>query len=84
MHYKSINTFYIIVILYLEYMYKIRIGIYLITVKLDKSWKTKNITGFTHFLMEGVSICIHRNLSDRHPIYKILLPHFQFMHAGNK
>ncbi|XP_011434663.3 allene oxide synthase-lipoxygenase protein [Magallana gigas] len=40
--------------------------------------------GFTHFLMEGVSICIHRNLSDRHPIYKILLPHFQFMHAGNK
>lgn len=35
MHYKSINTFYISVILYLEYMYKIRIGIYLITVKLD-------------------------------------------------
>lgn len=35
MHYKRINTFYIIVILYLEYMYKIRMGIYLITVKLD-------------------------------------------------
>lgn len=35
MYYKSINIFYIIVIFYLEYMYKIRMGIYFIIVKLD-------------------------------------------------
>lgn len=39
--------------------------------------------GFTHLLMDGVSVCMHRNLSDRHPIYKLLLPHFQYMHAIN-
>lgn len=40
--------------------------------------------GFTHMLMDGVSVCMHRTLSDRHPIYKLLLPHFQYMHAINK
>lgn len=40
--------------------------------------------GFTHMLMDGVSVCMHRNLSDRHPIYKLLLPHFQYMHIINK
>nr|XP_034331323.1 arachidonate 12-lipoxygenase, 12R-type-like [Crassostrea gigas] len=39
--------------------------------------------GFTHILMDGVSVCMHRNLSNRHPIYKILLPHFRYMHAIN-
>lgn len=39
--------------------------------------------GFTHLLMDGVSVCMHRNLSKRHPIYKILLPHFRYMHAIN-
>lgn len=39
--------------------------------------------GFTHILMDGVSVCMHRNLSDRHPIYKLLLPHFQYMHVIN-
>lgn len=39
--------------------------------------------GFTHMLMDGVSVCMHRNLSDRHPIYKLLLPHFHYMHAIN-
>lgn len=34
--------------------------------------------------MDGVSVCMHRNLSDRHPIYKLLLPHFQYMHIINK
>lgn len=45
----------------------------------------KSIThlGFTHLLMDGVSVCMHRNLSDRHPIYKLLLPHFQYMQAIN-
>lgn len=40
--------------------------------------------GFTHMLMDGVSVSMHRNLSDRHPIYKLLLPHFQYMHIINK
>lgn len=40
--------------------------------------------GMTHILMDGVSVCMHRNLSDRHPIYKLLLPHFQYMHVINK
>ena len=40
--------------------------------------------GFTHLLMDGVSVCMHRNLSDRHPIYKLLHPHFRYMHAINR
>lgn len=40
--------------------------------------------GLTHMLMDGVSVCMHRNISDRHPIYKLLLPHFQYMHIINK
>nr|XP_022293686.1 allene oxide synthase-lipoxygenase protein-like [Crassostrea virginica] len=39
--------------------------------------------GFTHLLMDGVSVCMHRNLSRRHPIYKLLRPHFQYLHAIN-
>lgn len=39
--------------------------------------------GFTHLLMDGVSVCMHRYLSYRHPIYKLLLPHFQYMHVIN-
>lgn len=42
------------------------------------------LKGFTHMLMDGVSVCMHRNLSDRHPIYKLLLPHFHYMHAINR
>ena len=34
--------------------------------------------------MDGVSVCMHRNLSSRHPIYKLLRPHFQYLHAINK
>lgn len=40
--------------------------------------------GFTHMLMDGVSVCMHRNLSDRHPIYKLLSPHFHYMHGINR
>ncbi|XP_062581617.1 polyunsaturated fatty acid lipoxygenase ALOX15B-like [Saccostrea cucullata] len=39
--------------------------------------------GFTHLLMDGVSVCMHRNLSERHPIYKLMLPHFRYMHFIN-
>lgn len=35
-------------------------------------------------LMDGVSVCMHRNLSDRHPIYKLLSPHFHYMHGINR
>ncbi|XP_062581619.1 arachidonate 12-lipoxygenase, 12R-type-like [Saccostrea cucullata] len=40
--------------------------------------------GFTHLLMGGVSVCVHRNLSERHPIYKLMLPHFRYMHYINE
>lgn len=35
-------------------------------------------------LMDGVSVCMHRNLSDRHPIYKLLSPHFHYLHGIKK
>lgn len=34
--------------------------------------------------MEGVAICVHRNLSSRHPIYKLLVPHFYYNLAINE
>ncbi|CAC5423015.1 ALOX5 [Mytilus coruscus] len=34
--------------------------------------------GLTHLLMEGVDICSNRHLSTRHPVYKLLAPHFYF------
>ncbi|VDI74007.1 lipoxygenase [Mytilus galloprovincialis] len=40
--------------------------------------------GLTHLLMEGVAICVHRNLSSRHPIYKLLVPHFYYNLAINE
>ncbi|XP_052077161.1 polyunsaturated fatty acid lipoxygenase ALOX12-like [Mytilus californianus] len=40
--------------------------------------------GLTHLLMEGVAICVHRNLSTRHPIYKLLVPHFYYNLAINE
>ncbi|KAG8197556.1 hypothetical protein JTE90_007292 [Oedothorax gibbosus] len=39
--------------------------------------------GFTHLLMEGVVICTHRNLSNSHPLFKLLAPHFLFLLAIN-
>nr|XP_022294841.1 arachidonate 12-lipoxygenase, 12R-type-like [Crassostrea virginica] len=39
--------------------------------------------GFTHVLMDGVSVCMHQMLSERHPIYKLLHPHFHYMHYIN-
>ncbi|CAC5423022.1 ALOX5 [Mytilus coruscus] len=40
--------------------------------------------GLTHLLMEGVAICVHRNLSIRHPVYKLLAPHFYYNLAINE
>ncbi|XP_052076730.1 polyunsaturated fatty acid lipoxygenase ALOX15B-like [Mytilus californianus] len=40
--------------------------------------------GLTHVLMEGIAICVHRNLSSRHPIYKLLVPHFYYNLAINE
>ena len=39
--------------------------------------------GMTHFLMEGVTIATHRNLSPSHPVFKILAPHFLYLIAIN-
>lgn len=32
--------------------------------------------GLTHLVIEPFVVCLHRQLSDRHPIYKLLVPHF--------
>lgn len=34
--------------------------------------------------MEGVAICVHRNISTRHPVYKLLAPHFYYNLAINE
>ncbi|XP_059162537.1 allene oxide synthase-lipoxygenase protein-like [Physella acuta] len=39
--------------------------------------------GFTHLLMEGFSLATHRQLSVSHPVFKILAPHFLYLHAIN-
>ncbi|XP_076446963.1 allene oxide synthase-lipoxygenase protein-like [Babylonia areolata] len=39
--------------------------------------------GFTHLLMEGVVVSTHRQLSQSHPIFKLLAPHFLFLIAIN-
>ncbi|KAK6172844.1 hypothetical protein SNE40_016422 [Patella caerulea] len=38
---------------------------------------------FTHLAMEGVSVATHRNLSQSHPVFKILAPHFLYLLAIN-
>ncbi|XP_005095778.2 allene oxide synthase-lipoxygenase protein [Aplysia californica] len=39
--------------------------------------------GMTHLLMEGVTVATHRNLSQSHPIFKVLAPHFLYLIAIN-
>ncbi|KAH9509986.1 hypothetical protein Btru_044788, partial [Bulinus truncatus] len=39
--------------------------------------------GYTHLLMEGVTVATHRNLSQSHPIFKLLAPHFLYLIAIN-
>lgn len=39
--------------------------------------------GFTHLFMEGVVVATHRQLSQSHPIFKLLAPHFLFLIAIN-
>ncbi|CAL1536624.1 unnamed protein product [Lymnaea stagnalis] len=39
--------------------------------------------GMTHLLMEGITIATHRNLSQSHPIFKLLAPHFLYILAIN-
>ncbi|XP_052225509.1 allene oxide synthase-lipoxygenase protein-like isoform X6 [Dreissena polymorpha] len=39
--------------------------------------------GFTHLLMEGVTVVTHRNLSQSHPVFKLLSPHFLYLIAIN-
>lgn len=42
-----------------------------------------NTPGFTHLLMEGVSIATKRHLSPSHPVYKLLAPHMLFLVSVN-
>ncbi|XP_046544436.1 allene oxide synthase-lipoxygenase protein-like isoform X1 [Haliotis rubra] len=39
--------------------------------------------GYTHLLMEGVTVATHRNLSQSHPLFKLLAPHFLYLIAIN-
>ena len=39
--------------------------------------------GFTHLLMEGVVVSMHRQISQTHPIFKLLAPHFLYLIAIN-
>ncbi|XP_052793622.1 polyunsaturated fatty acid 5-lipoxygenase-like isoform X5 [Mya arenaria] len=39
--------------------------------------------GYTHLLMEGITVVTHRNLSQSHPIFKLLAPHFLYLIAIN-
>ncbi|KAK6172858.1 hypothetical protein SNE40_016432 [Patella caerulea] len=39
--------------------------------------------GLTHLLMEGVTVATHRNLSQSHPVFKFLAPHFLYLIAIN-
>lgn len=35
--------------------------------------------GFTHLLMEGIIVVTHRQLSQSHPVFKLLAPHFLYL-----
>lgn len=38
----------------------------------------------THFILEGIAIVTHRQISQSHPMYKLLVPHFFHLLATNK
>ncbi|XP_052761946.1 allene oxide synthase-lipoxygenase protein-like [Mya arenaria] len=40
--------------------------------------------GFMHSNMEGIIVAIHRQLSQSHPVYKLLAPHFHLAVAVNQ
>lgn len=39
--------------------------------------------GFTHLLMEGIVVVTHRNISQSHPLFKLLAPHYLYLIAIN-
>ena len=39
--------------------------------------------GYTHLIMEGVVVVTHRTLSQSHPLFKLLAPHFLYLIAIN-
>ncbi|XP_077978009.1 allene oxide synthase-lipoxygenase protein-like [Glandiceps talaboti] len=39
--------------------------------------------GFSHLVMESVCVCTHRNLSQSHPMFRLLAPHFMYLIAIN-
>ncbi len=40
--------------------------------------------GHTHLVMEGIGIAARRNLAERHPIMRLLVPHLRFMMSINQ
>ncbi|XP_060580149.1 polyunsaturated fatty acid 5-lipoxygenase-like isoform X2 [Ruditapes philippinarum] len=39
--------------------------------------------GYTHLIMEGIVVITHRTLSQSHPLFKLLAPHFIYLIAIN-
>ena len=39
---------------------------------------------FTHLIMEGIAVVTNRELSQSHPIFRLLAPHFLFLLAINR
>ncbi|XP_045180456.2 polyunsaturated fatty acid 5-lipoxygenase-like [Mercenaria mercenaria] len=39
--------------------------------------------GYTHLIMEGFVVVTHRNMSQSHPLFKLLAPHFLYLIAIN-
>ena len=41
-------------------------------------------SAFTHLIMEGIAVVTNRELSQSHPIFRLLAPHFLFLLAINR
>ena len=35
-----------------------------------------SIAGYSHFVTESIVVVTHRNLSQNHPIFRLLAPHY--------
>ncbi|KAH3795315.1 hypothetical protein DPMN_148865 [Dreissena polymorpha] len=40
--------------------------------------------GYTHIVMEGFEVSVHRHLAQSHPMYKLMLPHFVHLATINE
>ncbi|KAH3892121.1 hypothetical protein DPMN_016233 [Dreissena polymorpha] len=40
--------------------------------------------GYTHIVMKGFAVSVHRHLSQSHPMFKLIAPHFMYMMTINE